>query len=126
MIAHNPRNNTSIDLQLEIIRIKDDGNKKITPVYLENIRIDSNSIQKITDNLRTGSFNRTFTTTVTLWRQDEVYTINHDDFNTYFTSNENIINSQQNEGLVIRFFASRFGSPSGADTIRTLLKYTVI
>ena len=98
------------DISLKILKVQDDGSKKISIVEIEHYGIDA-STKAIVDDLRTGGDDRSYTATSTIWSANENACLKQSDYDTYFTSDENIIESStKGEGIII----SLEGTASGA------------
>ena len=103
-------------LQLEIYKIKDNGNNKFNKQIIEDITIEK---YKLTDNLRTGEHNRGVTA---LFLDNTIpNTLTFDDYISYFKSTENYIDScNKNEGIIIKLTWETI------DVVNLLLKYRPI
>lgn len=105
-------NSDKSDITLKIQKINENGFTTI--IDLENITIDGNTNQKI-DNVRTGIDNRSYTmpTGISLWPPKSDYVLKQSDFDSYFTTGENIIEGTKNEGLILKLESTKLGAPNG-------------
>jgi hypothetical protein len=108
------------DFGLEIHKVEDLGNKKWQLVTVESIGYSSIVAQQITDNIRTGAEDRSYTPTVTrIVGNDQTLTFKQADFDSYFSSGENVFESStKNEGFVVHLRGedgSGGGTLSGVD-----------
>lgn len=100
-------NTNNTDIRFQIKRVKQNSpDTDIIP--LEDIEIDGDGGTSgngaIIDNLRTGDSSRSYqvTTTATLWQRASFFVLKQTDFDTYFTSDQNVINGANNEGIVMK------------------------
>ena len=117
-------NATKVQVTFTIIKIKQDG-PVTSLINLEDITIDANdsNTSYIIDNLRTGLNNRDYTVDgLIFWKANSVFVLKQTDFNTYFTNNENEIDSSNNEGIIIQL-KDDIGEPNGARYINLQLYY---
>jgi len=108
------------DFTFELIKVQDDGGKKMSFVTLEDIGVDSNGIgNQIIDNLRTGADDRSFNPAVTnIWLNNTNLSFKQSDFDTYFTSNQNEFESStKNEGYILTLSGAPAGGITGVDYI---------
>jgi len=94
----------SPDLSLRIRKIQDDGSKKMTIVPMEDIGFDlGGGAAGIVDNLRTAGDDRSYTSATLIGGGGTDININLKalDYNTYFSSDENIIEGAKAEGIII-------------------------
>ncbi len=114
------------DIRLEIIKVQDDGAKKMSIVRMECIGIDSTSGNgEVIDSLRTGGNDRSYTSSSNIWANNAMFGFKHGDFSTYFSSDENILESSSKaEGIIIQFSGEPSGGLSNVDhgTISLYLK----
>jgi len=105
------------DIRLILEKIQDDGNDKMSIVTMESIGIDSTAGNgQIYDNLRTGGDDRSYTFGVNMLPSGSSFVLKYNDYETYFTSDENVIEaSTKNEGIIIRFEGEPSGSISNVD-----------
>jgi hypothetical protein len=112
------------DIRYFIEKVKDDGSGKMSIVYIEDIEI--NNTNSVTDHVRSGISDRSFTATppAEIWPNDSTYSIEQNDFDSYFTSGENVISALTlNDGIIIRITGDTLGSPSGTYYIRLQVRY---
>ena len=96
---------SNADFSLIIYKVQDDGSGKMSLVTIEDMGVDSGSAgNQISDNLRTGADDRSYNPTVTsIWLDNTNLVFKMLDFDTYFSSDENIFESAtKNEGYIIR------------------------
>ncbi len=87
---------------MRIQKLADDTGKKVTPVTLEDLSIDSSAASAVlTDNLRAGGNDRSYTFNTNAITDSGVIKLSQLDFSTYFTSGENVINCSTGDGLVV-------------------------
>ncbi len=106
------------DLELQLIKIQDDGDKKMSVVYLEKLGFDSNGGEnQIIDNIRTGANDRSYNPTVgNIGLNNTTLVLKQGDFQTYFESDENLFQSSgKDEGFIIRYAGSPSGGITGVD-----------
>lgn len=118
-------NKTTDDITLIINRIKQ--NDPVTTILpLENITIDGDS-NTLIDNLRSGSFDRSYSmTSANLWPELKDFVLKQSDFNTYFTNNENLIESTDNEGIIIKVTSTNLGAPNGPTYLNLMIYFTIV
>jgi hypothetical protein len=100
-----PAAGINAEIRLRIIKINDDGSGKASVSDLEDITLDASSgTDQVVDNLRSGGNDRTYNPTVaTLWANGSVAVLKQGDFDTYFTSDENVFeSSSKDEGFILR------------------------
>jgi hypothetical protein len=118
-------NKTTDDITLIINRIKQ-NNPVTTILPLENITIDGDS-NTLIDNLRSGSFDRSYSmTSANLWPELKDFVLKQSDFNTYFTNNENLIESTDNEGIIIKVTSTNLGAPNGPTYLNLMIYFTIV
>jgi hypothetical protein len=118
----------SPDFRLIIEKIQDDGNKKMSVVIVEDIGVDSGAAgNQIVDHIRTGADERSYDPAVSsIWDNDTQIVFKQLDFNTYFSSNENRFNAEDNdEGYLIRI-EGEGGGISNVDFIIIHLYFQII
>lgn len=96
---------TDADMAFQIIKVQDDGSKKMTLPYLENMAIDSgNGGVQWVDNLRTGGDDRSYTPAVVqIWGNNTVLNFKTLNFDDYFSANQNhLYCSSLHEGYILR------------------------
>lgn len=116
------------DFTIIIYKVQDDGSGKMSIVELERIGVDSGSaVDQIIDGLRTGANDRTYDPAVTsIWLNNTNLVFKQLDFDTYFSSDENIFESAtKNEGYIIRIEGSPDGGITGVDFISLELFYKI-
>ena len=118
------RSGDSTDLTFLINRVKDLGSKMYEIFPIENITLD-NATNSITDNLRTGVNDRSFTCTppAQLWKDDSYITIKQTDFISYFGTESIVRAENSNEGIIVYVTGNDLGYPDGTDYIRIQLRY---
>lgn len=101
-----PTNATLIDFQLQILKVQDDGDKKMTLVAVEDVSF-SGTTPWLVDTKRgnrgsSGGPNYT-TATSTPYTVEEPFVFKMTDFCTYFSSDENVFKCQtRDEGFIIK------------------------
>lgn len=121
--------NINADFRLKILKVQDDGNKKVSIVPLEDIGVDSNSgSDQIIDGLRTGGSDRSYDASVSLlWGNNTTITLKQLDFDAYFTNDENnILSSVKDEGYVIMIEGAPSGGITGVDYVTFMLYYKLL
>ena len=95
-----PTNVTQADFRLQIYKVQDDGNKKVTIVTMEDISI-SGTTAWITDTKRSA---RDYSNAgSTQFRVGMPSVLKMTDFDTYFSSDENKLEGEfKNEGIIIK------------------------
>lgn len=93
----NPTNSTTIDFQLQICKAQDDGDKKCSIIVIEDITI-SGTTPWIVDTKRSA---RDYSTaTATILKIGEPAILKQTDFESYFSSDENVMESEnKHEGI---------------------------
>lgn len=121
------RTGDSTDLTFYINRVKDLGSKMYEIFPIENITLD-NATNSITDNLRSGPDDRSFTCTppAELWKDDTHITIKQTDFTTYFGAESIVHASDADEGIIVYVTGNNLGYPDGTDYIRIQLRYIFV
>ncbi len=115
------------DFRLIIYKVQDDGAKKMTLVTIEDIGVDANGgADQIIDGLRIAGNDRSYNPAVgAIWGDNTMLTFKQDDFNSYFSSDENIIEGESKaEGYIIRIAGSPSGGISNVDYISLKIRYT--
>lgn len=114
-------NSNNSEIRLQIIAVKQDG-AKTNMVTLEDMTVNNGtgSFGVVTDTLRSGGDDRGYTAVVDLWPDDSVYVMKQGDFDTYFTSDENVILGNSNEGVLVKL-SGTLGGTQGAQSYRILL-----
>ncbi len=114
------------DIRFRILKIKDDGDGKMSIVEIEDIGVDSGSAgDQIIDGLRTGGDDRSYDPAVTqIWVDNTVLVFKQGDFSTYFSGDENVFYSGDlDEGLILAFSGSPSGGMSRVDFASLQLRY---
>lgn len=112
------------EIRFRIIKIDDDGDKKMSLTDLEDITIDSGVVgSQIIDNIRVGGDDRSFDPDVAdIWPNGSVAVLKQGDFDEYFSSDENIFESRtKDEGFILRIEQS-----NNVDFITLRLDYQII
>ena len=116
------------DFRIIIYKVQDDGSGKMSLVTIENMGVDSGSAgDQIIDSLRTGANDRTYNPSVSnIWLDNTNLVFKMLDFETYFSSDENIFESAtKDEGYIIRIEGAPTGGISGVDFISLELFYKI-
>jgi hypothetical protein len=116
------------DFRIIIYKVQDDGSKKMSLVTIENMGVDSGSAgDQIIDGIRTGADDRTLNPAVgNIWLNNTNLVFKMLDFDTYFSSDENIFESAtKDEGYIIRIEGAPTGGISGVDFISLELFYKI-
>ncbi len=93
------------DMSFIIMKVQDDGAKKMSIVLLEDLGVDcGNGGVQWVDNLRTGGDDRSNTPAIArVWVNNTVLCFKMLDFDTYFSSDENhCLCSTNHEGYILR------------------------
>jgi hypothetical protein len=117
------------DFRIILFKVKDDGNKKMSIVNLEEIGVDSgNGGNQIIDFFRTGIYDRSYNPDVTnIWLNNSTLTFKQLDFNSYFQNNENtFLSSTKDEGVVMEIKGAPSAGISGVDYISVEFFYTIL
>lgn len=96
--------NVNPEIRFRIIKVQDDGNKKMSILDIEDITIDSGAAgNQIVDNIRGGANSRNLNPAVAdIWGVNTVAVLKQSDFDTYFTSNENVFSgADSDEGFIL-------------------------
>ncbi|MCP5006920.1 MAG: hypothetical protein GY941_23680 [Planctomycetes bacterium] len=89
------------DASIHIMKVQDDGSKKCSIVDIEHFGKDAKN-DLVVDELRTGGNDRSYTAASSIWEDETNTNMKADDYETYFTSDENIIEgSSKAEGIII-------------------------
>ena len=116
------------DFSIIIYKVQDDGSGKMSLVVIEDMGVDSGSAgDQISDNLRTGADDRSYNPAVgNIWLNNTNLVFKQLDFDTYFSSDENIFESAtKDEGYIIRIEGEPTGGISGVDFISLELFYKI-
>ncbi len=116
------------DFAIVIEKIQDDGSGKMSVVPIEDMGVDSGSAgDQIIDGIRTGADDRTYNPAVgNIWENNTSLVFKMLDFETYFSSDENIFESAtKDEGYIIRIIGAPTGGISGVDFISLELFYKI-
>jgi hypothetical protein len=114
------------DLRFRILKVQDDGGGKMSLVELEDIGVDADGAgDQVIDGLRTGGDDRSYNPAVgSIWLDTTVFVFKQGDFATYFTSDENVINSgTSNSGIILEFTGSPSGGMTNVDFASLQLRY---
>lgn len=117
------------DFMFQIIKIQDDGDKKMSIVYLEDLGVDSGAAgNQIVDALRTGEDDRSLNPTASnLWLSDTMAVLKQGDFDTFFSNEQNhFLSSVKDEGYILRLAGSPSGNISNVDFVTIDLRYVLI
>ncbi len=116
------------DIRLEILKVQDDGSKKMSLPVMEAIGVDSTSGGgEIIDSLRTGGNDRSYTAGSNIWPNNAMFGFKMGDFSSFFVSDENILESDSKaEGIIIQFAGEPSGGLSNVDhgTLTLYIKFT--
>ena len=115
------------DFRFQLIKVQDDGSGKMSLVTVEDIGVDAgNAGDQIIDNLRTAGNNRSNNPAVgSIWGDDTMFVFKMFDFNTFFSSDENKIESStKNEGFYIQILGEG-GGITNVDYIILKLRYSL-
>ncbi len=105
------------DVSLHIIKVQDDGSKKCSLVDIEHYGYDAKD-DLIVDDLRTGGDDRSYTATTSIWANGTNACLKVDDYSTYFTADENIIEGlNKSEGIIIHFNGTDSGNIKNVSTV---------
>ena len=103
------------DITLELITVSQSG-ATTTIGTIEDIEVDgnggANSTGLITDTQR-STRGYTMPAGGDLWPTDSNFVFKQTDFDTYFTSDQNVINGASNGGLIIKLISTAFGGNNG-------------
>jgi len=119
------------DLEVQIIKIQDDGEKKMSITYLEKIGFDASggAGDQVIDNLRTSSDDRSYDppSGVEIVENNQTIVLKQGDFDTYFSSDEHHFESSTKaEGFIIRYIGSPSGGISNVDWANLRMDYKYI
>ncbi|MCP4392700.1 MAG: hypothetical protein GY804_00240 [Alphaproteobacteria bacterium] len=110
-------NGNDADFSLGIIKIQDDGSKKCQLVDIEAYGYDAKD-DLIVDDLRTGGDDRSYIATTSIWTNGTNACLKVNDYSTYFTSDENVIEgASKAEGIIIHFTGTDGGSLKNISTL---------
>jgi len=127
--AYAQSSGSTSDFSIVIYKVQDDGNKKMSLVKIEDIGVDSgNAGDQIIDNQRTGANDRSYNPAVSnIWLNNTSLTFKQLDFDSYFSSDENIFESAtKDEGYIIRLEGAPTGGITGVDFISLELFYKIL
>jgi len=98
-----PTNKTLMDFQLQLYKVQDNGGKRMEIVTLEDVEV-SGTPPWVTDNLRTGSDARDYSTaTATIFKVGSTGVMKQTDFEDYFSSSEGLcLGADKHEGLIMK------------------------
>lgn len=109
------------DCMIEILKVQDDGNKKMSLVTIEKYGIDGN-INEYVDEVRSGGDSRDGVAVSSIWTSGKNGCLKVNDYSTYFTDNENVIYAaSMHEGIVIRLIGTGGGNINNVSMINLLL-----
>jgi len=127
--AYAQSSGSTSDFSIVIYKVQDDGNKKMSLVKIEDIGVDSgNAGDQIIDNQSTGANDRSYNPAVSnIWLNNTSLTFKQLDFDSYFSSDENIFESAtKDEGYIIRLEGAPTGGITGVDFISLELFYKIL
>lgn len=111
------------NLSIRIIKIQDDGGKKMSVVDIEHLGMNANT-GVYTDDLRTGGDDRSYTYTSTAWASGENFVMKVGDYDTYFSSDENILEgSDKAEGIIIVLEGTGGGNINNVENLSMNIEY---
>lgn len=120
-------NGATSDFRLRIRKYSRTIGKKRTLVELEDIGIDSTGGNGTeVDGLRTGIDDRSYTYSATAFPDDRQQGLMQNDFDTYFTSDENIVYGSKEEGLLVQVRGQGQSAMTNIESFRFTLKYQTI
>ena len=115
------------DVAVQIWKMQDDGGGKMSKVIMEDIGIDAAAADgEITDGLRTGDDDRSYTFGVKAWDNGAMFVFKQLDYSTYFSNDENVCLGSNNEGIHVHVVGSPSGGVAGVNhgTITLFYKIT--
>ena len=116
-------NSSTSDIRLIIDRIKQ--NDPVTTILsLEDIEVNGNS-NSLIDYQRSGQRSYTMQS-ASLWPDNTDFILKQSDFNTYFTNDENLIESANDEGIIIKVTSTDLGAPNGPRYINLMVYFTIV
>jgi hypothetical protein len=119
--------NTLADVGIRIRKVQDDGNGKMSLVDIEKIGYDSTAGNgELADQKRTAGDDRSFTFTVSAWVAGGMAVIKAGDYNTFFTNDENVMESSSKaEGIIIDYIGIPSGNISNVEHGSVTIYYTL-
>jgi hypothetical protein len=119
--------NALADVGIRVRKIQDDGGGKMSIVPIELCGYDSTAGNgEFDDQLRTAGDDRSFTFTVTAWASGGMAVIKQTDYNTYFTNDENVLESSSKaEGIIVDFVGIPSGNISNVEHGTVTIFYTL-
>lgn len=112
------------DLRIRMRKIQNDGGKKFSFVTIEDIGFDSTASNgDIVDHIRTGDDDRSYSFGVELLDSDQQLVFKMNDFNTFFTNNENRFIGGNNEGILIDLLGEGDAGISSVDSLLLTLLF---
>ena len=113
------------DCKLQILRVKDEGNKQFSIITIEDIGFDANAVgNQIVDNLRTGADDRSYNPTVgSIVTNNQMLTFKQFDFDSYFSSGQNVFECRdRDDGVIVRLYGEG-GGISNVDWVSMQIKF---
>jgi hypothetical protein len=119
--------NTLADIGIRIRKVQDDGNGKMSLVDIEKIGYDSTAGNgELDDQKRTAGDDRSFTFTVAAWVSGGMAVIKAGDYNTFFTNDENVMESSSKaEGIIVDYIGIPSGNISNVEHGTVTIYYTL-
>lgn len=108
------------DITVKFTKIQDDGSGKMSLIDLESMGVDSGTgTDQVIDGVRTAGDDRSYNPAVSnVWLNNTVLTFKQGDFDTYYSSDENVFeSSDKDEGLIVSFEGAPSGGLSQVDFI---------
>lgn len=116
-------NGATSDFRLRISKFSADGDKKATFVEIEDIGIDSTGGNgSIVDGIRSGVDDRDYTYGSQAFPNDRSFVFSQNDFDSYFSADENIIFGSNGEGLIVEVRGQGQVAMTNIENFRLLLK----
>ena len=105
------------DIGIQLITVSQSGSTT-TLTDIENISVDGDGgtgTGAIIDSLRTGAADRSFTMPAgaSIWPQNTNFVFKATDFDSFFTSDQNIVTGASNGGLIVKLTSNAFGGTNG-------------
>lgn len=114
------------DLRLRIRKVSNDGGKKWSFETIEDIGFDSTgSNGSIVDNVRTGGNDRSHTFATELLDNNNQLVFKQSDFDSFFSSFENFIDGDNNEGIYVDFLGQGDNNLSNVDSCTFTITFTM-
>jgi len=89
------------NVSFKLFKVQDDGNNKISLVDIEHIGVNGTT-ESIVDEIRTGGEDRSYTTNASLWAGGTNFCFKQNDYDAFFTNDENVMESStKGEGFII-------------------------